>query len=98
MDTFELGKTLCPHLSTQSYHKEGMSLPDGKREQRLDAYWVATDQPAEMAILTVYMKGCVCVCVWCVTVWLCALMYDSVCTPAEHRCHTSSRRPGKLAA
>lgn len=57
MDTFELGKTLCPHLSTQSYHKEGMSLPDGKREQRLDAYWVATDQPAEMAILTVYMKG-----------------------------------------
>lgn len=62
METFELHKTPCPRLNTQGYHKEGMSLgvekEKGGREE-LNVYWVATDQLAGIAILTLYMKMCV---------------------------------------
>lgn len=64
----------------------------GLGANRLSAGLTATDQPADMAVLTLSEK--MCVCVWGGTVWLCALLYDRACTPAEHRCHTSSRQPG----
>lgn len=63
MDTFELPKAQCPHLNTQSYHREGMSLRTEKEKGWLGGTecvcWVATDQLTEMAIVTLYMKICV---------------------------------------